>query len=456
MTDTEANRFSARAARYARVGANVGGVAARIAGARLFGFDLDRGKNATELAAALGGLKGPIMKVAQLMATIPEALPPEYAAELPSCRARRRRWAGPSSSAAWSAELGADWQKKFASFEHQPAAAASLGQVHRAALARRRRACLQAAVSRHAVGGGGRPQPARAAVRDPPPHGPGDRHHRDRQGDRRARARGARLPARGQARRALPHHARRASTRSACRGCGRSFRPAGCSPSTGSKAAGCSSTRTPISRPATGSAPRCSRPGGSRSAASASSTATRISATTRCSRRGRRRPRGINLLDYGCIRIFPPKFVGGVVDLYNGLLQRRRRPRRARLRDLGLPRAQSRGDRRAQYLGAVHLRPAAGRPRAQPSPTASSPANTAAARRSGCTRRSSSRGRSRCRASSCSWTAPRSGSAAVFLHLRAELNFYRLFNEAIEQFSVERVAERQGAALKPPGLRRAV
>src|SRR5262249_23830481 len=29
---------------------------------------------------------------------------------------------------------------------------------------------------------------------------------------------------------------------------------------------------------------------------------------------------GINLLDYGCIRIFPPKFVGGVVDLYNGLL----------------------------------------------------------------------------------------------------------------------------------------
>ena len=33
----------------------------------------------------------------------------------------------------------------------------------------------------------------------------------------------------------------------------------------------------------------------------------------------RRKPAGINLLDYGCIRIFPPKFVGGVVDLYNGL-----------------------------------------------------------------------------------------------------------------------------------------
>ena len=28
---------------------------------------------------------------------------------------------------------------------------------------------------------------------------------------------------------------------------------------------------------------------------------------------------GINLLDYGCIRIFPASFVGGVVELYEGL-----------------------------------------------------------------------------------------------------------------------------------------
>ena len=32
--------------------------------------------------------------------------------------------------------------------------------------------------------------------------------------------------------------------------------------------------------------------------------------------------RGINLLDYGCIRIFTAKFVGGVVDLYEGLLHK--------------------------------------------------------------------------------------------------------------------------------------
>ena len=132
MTDREANRFSARAARYARVGANMSGVAARFAGARLFGLALDRGKNATELAAALGGLKGPIMKVAQLMATIPDALPPEYAAELMKLQSEAPPMGWAFVKRRMGAELGPGWQKQFASFEHQPAAAASLGQVHRA------------------------------------------------------------------------------------------------------------------------------------------------------------------------------------------------------------------------------------------------------------------------------------------------------------------------------------
>src|SRR5712664_1419628 len=131
-TDREANRFSARAARYARVGANMSGVAARIAGARLFGIALDRGKNAMELAAALGGLKGPIMKVAQLMATIPDALPPEYAAELMKLQSEAPPMGWAFVKRRMGAELGADWQDKFASFERHPAAAASLGQVHRA------------------------------------------------------------------------------------------------------------------------------------------------------------------------------------------------------------------------------------------------------------------------------------------------------------------------------------
>ena len=41
--DAEKNRLSARAARYARVGANVSGVAARYAGRRLLGGEPDRG-----------------------------------------------------------------------------------------------------------------------------------------------------------------------------------------------------------------------------------------------------------------------------------------------------------------------------------------------------------------------------------------------------------------------------
>jgi hypothetical protein len=44
------------------------------------------------------------------------------------------------------------------------------------------------------------------------------------------------------------------------------------------------------------------------------------------------------------------------------------------------------------------------------------------------------------------------GLGGVFLHLGAELNYHRLFNEAIEQFSVERVAKRQAEALAAAGL----
>ncbi len=44
--DEEENRFSARAARYVRVGTNVGAVAARVVSARLFGVEQDSARNA--------------------------------------------------------------------------------------------------------------------------------------------------------------------------------------------------------------------------------------------------------------------------------------------------------------------------------------------------------------------------------------------------------------------------
>jgi predicted unusual protein kinase regulating ubiquinone biosynthesis (AarF/ABC1/UbiB family) len=132
MTDSEANRFSARAARYARVGANVGGVAARMAGQRLAGTGR-RSDNAAALAQALGGLKGPLMKVAQLMATIPDLLPPEYADELGKLQSHAPPMGAAFVKRRMQAELGPDWAARFASFDLKPAAAASLGQVHRAA-----------------------------------------------------------------------------------------------------------------------------------------------------------------------------------------------------------------------------------------------------------------------------------------------------------------------------------
>ena len=44
------------------------------------------------------------------------------------------------------------------------------------------------------------------------------------------------------------------------------------------------------------------------------------------------------------------------------------------------------------------------------------------------------------------------GLGGVFLHLRAELNFHRMFEEAMEDFSVKRIADRQARALTKVGL----
>jgi predicted unusual protein kinase regulating ubiquinone biosynthesis (AarF/ABC1/UbiB family) len=133
MTDREKNSLPRRLARYARVSAGVGGAAARIGTARLFGRELADPKNAADLVATLGGLKGPLMKVAQMLATIPDLLPPDFAAELQKLQAEAPPMGQAFVKRRMIAELGPDWEKRYRSFDRTPAAAASLGQVHAAA-----------------------------------------------------------------------------------------------------------------------------------------------------------------------------------------------------------------------------------------------------------------------------------------------------------------------------------
>ena len=87
MASNDNGRVGGRIRRYARVTTTMTGLAARMAGERYLGLEIDRSKHAADLRDALGGLKGPIMKVAQILSTIPDALPPEYADELASLQA---------------------------------------------------------------------------------------------------------------------------------------------------------------------------------------------------------------------------------------------------------------------------------------------------------------------------------------------------------------------------------
>lgn len=128
----EENSLGGRLRRYARVSGTMTGLAARVAGERYLGMSIDREKHAADLKAALGGLKGPLMKVAQILATIPEAVPPEYARELAQLQANAPSMGWPFVKRRMQGELGPGWEAKFQSFEHTAAAAASLGQVHKA------------------------------------------------------------------------------------------------------------------------------------------------------------------------------------------------------------------------------------------------------------------------------------------------------------------------------------
>jgi predicted unusual protein kinase regulating ubiquinone biosynthesis (AarF/ABC1/UbiB family) len=162
-------------------------------------------------------------------------------------------------------------------------------------------------------------------------------------------------------------------------------------------------------------------------------------------------PAGINLLDYGCIRIFPEKFVGGVVDLYHGLLKGDD--------DLVVHAYETWGFKRlsrelidvlniwAQFIYGPLLDD-----RVRTIADGVKPSEYG--------RREAFRVHQALKEKG-PVTVPREfvfmdraaiGLGGVFLHLAAQLNYYRLFNEAIEDFSAARVARRQEQALAEAGL----
>ena len=454
MTDSEKNRFSARARRYARVGTSVGGVAARIAGQRLVGAQGGRAGNAIALTAALGGLKGPIMKVAQLLATIPDALPPEYANELIKLQSQAPPMGWAFVKRRMQAELGADWQKKFSEFEHHPAAAASLGQVHKAralsvgkdlgsALACK----LQYPDMQSAVEADLSQLQLLFAIRK--------RFDPAIDSSEIAVEIAARLREELDYIREAKHVALYAAMLK-----------------------GQHAIRVPKVWPqlSTGRLLTLDWLEGSKLLAHKNdaldirnrlATAMFTAWWLPFSRFGvihgdphlgnytvfeeKGAPAGINLLDYGCIRIFPPSFVGGVVDLYRGLLTGDDA--------LVVHAYETWGFKRLgrEIIDALNIWA-----RFIYGPLLDDRVRTIAdgVKPSEYGRREAFRVH-RALKELGPVTVPREfvfmdraavGLGAVFLHLAAELNFYRLFNEAIEDFSVSKVAARQSAALAEAGL----
>jgi predicted unusual protein kinase regulating ubiquinone biosynthesis (AarF/ABC1/UbiB family) len=163
------------------------------------------------------------------------------------------------------------------------------------------------------------------------------------------------------------------------------------------------------------------------------------------------RPTGINLLDYGCIRIFPPKFVGGVVDLYNGL--------RKGDESLVVNAYETWGFHRLsrELIDILNIWA-----RFIYGPLMDDRVRTIAdgVKPGEYGRRQAFQVQKALREKG-PVTVPREfvlmdraaiGLGGVFLHLRAELNFHRLFEDAMADFSVKRVAARQAAALQAAGL----
>ena len=141
MTDIP-RRTVARTAKLASLPLGVAGRAAAGWGRRLAGGNGDEisaqllAKSAEQLFAVLGELKGGAMKFGQALSVFEAAIPDEYAAPFRESLVKLQTAAPPMSSAdvQWvlAEQFGRGWRARFREFDEVPAAAASIGQVHRA------------------------------------------------------------------------------------------------------------------------------------------------------------------------------------------------------------------------------------------------------------------------------------------------------------------------------------
>jgi predicted unusual protein kinase regulating ubiquinone biosynthesis (AarF/ABC1/UbiB family) len=130
----EDNNFISRVKRYSKVTTSLTSLATQFAGKKYLNFDLSDQKYAAQITEILGNLKGPLMKVAQLSATIPDLLPEEYARKLAELQSNAPPMSWVFVKRRMKAELGENWEDQFLSFDREASFAASLGQVHKATM----------------------------------------------------------------------------------------------------------------------------------------------------------------------------------------------------------------------------------------------------------------------------------------------------------------------------------